>query len=449
MMVLPKEFIIKCEPIFQGEIQDFIDSFQTKCRPSIRINSNKTTHTLELSDPVPWCNHAYYLNQRPVFTLDPYFHAGHYYPQEASSMILEEIVKKLILPFNAKVLDLCAAPGGKSTHLLDLLSPQSFLHCHETIYSRAEILRQNIEKWGHSNTLVSSGSIQNIINSGITYDLILIDAPCSGEGMFRKENDALKQWSPNKVNYCTLLQNEITSYAAKLLNQNGYIIYSTCTFNLEENENIISKIISNNNFQSVELDLNPNYGLLSTHHNSIHTYRCAPHRLEGEGFSFSVLRNSSQTSSNNKQIYKSRSSKIAAFNVTEFTDSKEAFVKAEINNILYAIPELQYEYFEALKESGLRVLSAGIPLGHLKGKDWFPEHGLAQNLSLSKNFMTINLNLIEAQHYLRADNSYLPLSQNNAIWQIISYEDAKLGWVKNIGQKLKNYLPKNQRIHSL
>ncbi|MEP7196541.1 MAG: methyltransferase domain-containing protein [Saprospiraceae bacterium] len=449
MIVLSEDFKKRTKEILHEEYEKLEHALQSPCRTSIRLNPNKNKQELKLSNQVPWCSTAFYLDKKPSFTLDPYFHAGNYYVQEANSMVLEEVIKNIDLPRNAKVLDLCAAPGGKSTHLLSLLPEDAIVHCHEVNSLRAEILRQNIEKWGYPNALVTSGSIEKLVRTGNKYDLILVDAPCSGEGMFRKETEAIKQWNINKINHCVGLQNEIINFVPRLLKKNSFLIYSTCTYNLEENENIVQKLIETNKFESIPIAESLTTNLFHTKINQIHTYRCLPHRMEGEGYTFNVIRNNSEDpETTRKQSQKSRQQQIQNHLLNNLKNG-DKFQVITNNFIDFAVLQDQAQYYQGIIDSGIKILSMGIPLGHFKGKDWFPQHALTQNIYASRQFPKINLKLEEALHYLRADSSYLPLPESDEIWHIIAYNDSNLGWAKRIDKKLKNYLPKNLRIHSL
>lgn len=448
MITLPEEFKSRTQELLNAEWDTFQISLQNPCRASLRINPLKTNFTPSNSQNIPWCKTAYYLNSKPVFTLDPYFHAGHYYVQEANSMILEKVIQQLNLKTNVKVLDLCAAPGGKSTHLISLLDDDAFIHCHEVNNLRAEILRQNIEKWGSTNTLTSTGPLHKLLASGVRYDLIVLDAPCSGEGMFRKETESIKQWNLNKIHHCVNMQSDLIKIAEELLEEDGYLIYSTCTYNIEENELAINKLIKENKFISIPIQSIKEANMLVTHNHLVHTARALPHRMEGEGFTISVLRknsSSTQTGTKNKVKISLKNQKFDEWlNYNKFPLST-----IYIDNVYYALNEQFIFIVNALYNSGLKLLSMGCPLGHYKGADWFPSQGLATNIALSTDIPKINLEIDEALHYLRATENYLPSPTSDSTWQLVKYDSAALGWVKKIGIKYKNYYPKNMRIHSL
>lgn len=234
-MNLPENFIVRLQQQFGNNSADLVESFNQLPVTSIRINSNKLKGFI--GEKIPWCQSGYYLNDRPLFTIDPLFHAGCYYVQEASSMFLEQVFTQLFLKEeNLTVLDLCAAPGGKSTHIASLINNESVLVANEVIASRANILKENIIKQGKGNVIVTSSDSKYFGELKELFDCIIIDAPCSGEGLFRKDQDAVNEWSLDQAHYCSIRQQQILKDVIPCLKQNGILIYSTCTFNPEENE---------------------------------------------------------------------------------------------------------------------------------------------------------------------------------------------------------------------
>src|SRR5690606_4280290 len=205
---------------------------------SIRLNPFKPTELdFYLSEQVQWCDRGYYLANRPQFTLDPLFHAGAYYVQEASSMFIAHIIQTLGLDKEALfAADVCAAPGGKSTLLNSYLHPNSLLLSNEIIKSRSIILQENLTRWGASNVVVSNNDPSAFRRLPGFFDLLLVDAPCSGSGMFRKDEDAIDEWSEANVKLCSERQQRILSEVLTALKTNGYLIYSTCSYSQEENE---------------------------------------------------------------------------------------------------------------------------------------------------------------------------------------------------------------------
>ncbi|MBK6546342.1 MAG: hypothetical protein IPG12_13885 [Saprospiraceae bacterium] len=444
-MNLPLQFIEQMKAILGNEYSDFESSLHDKLPISIRINPFKTENDLILSDPVAWCTNAYYLNERPSFTLDPFFHAGHYYVQEAASMFIDFILKSIELPIHAKILDMCSAPGGKSTLMLANLSQDTLLHCHEFEPLRANVLRQNIERWGYSNTIITQGSLDKLERSDIKYDLILIDAPCSGEGMFRKEKEAINQWNQNKINNCVHMQNQILRIADKLCAENGYIIYSTCTYNTKENEAITNPYLENEKYTSV--NIKNDFSICEPNSKNF-TYRFFPHKSKGEGFTVSVLKKQEAIKFSENSNYVKKSKIRPSNNTTHFEwlSNPDAFSIIGLKDSLYAISNFWADTIQHLMQIA-PIYYAGIPIGQFKGKDFYPAHGLSQSNHFSKNIELSDLEFNQAINFLKSNAPEIAVKQKSK-WAIASYRSANLGWLKSNSNGLKNYFPKNQRIIS-
>lgn len=445
-MILSTQFKQQMQDLLQDEYLAFETTLQEKSPVSIRLNPDKPEHSFSNLEKVPWHPQAYYLEARPNFTLDPFFHAGHYYVQEASSMILSQVIEQLDINKNSLCLDFCAAPGGKSSLLLDYLSDQGILHAHEFNGVRASVLKQNLHRWGRANTIISAGRTDQFIASGLQYDLILVDAPCSGEGMFRKEEKAIEQWNKNKVEQCSLMQRDVLTKAFQLCKPGGYIIYSTCTYNRIENEEICQSTMPSN-FISLDIDLNK-FPLHKSQYKNILTYRCLPHRIKGEGFSFTIFQN---TNSNVPFAYQGVTRNIKKINLPEPFDqmiSQDEFNQAIcLKDEDYLVSTPMMAVINALQLARIQILSAGLPIGHFKGKDWYPHHALSQSVLLAKNFPSYGMVFNESIDYLRANNNFLHAGHSST-WQIATYQSARLGWIKKTSDRLKNYLPKELRIIS-
>ncbi len=263
---------------------------------SIRINPAKWDKKPFNGEPVPWCENGYYLPSRPSYTLDPLFHSGCYYPQEASSMFLERAVKQAAgSPENIRVLDLCGAPGGKSTHLSDLIGPGSLLIANDVIRSRAVILSETITKWGAGNAIVTQNDPAVFGRLTGYFDIILVDAPCSGEGMFRTEV-AVSEWSVENTAHCAERQKRILMDIWPSLKENGLLIYSTCTFNPCENEENIKWLTGKHEAENVKLDISDLKGVTEIDYQGIMGYGFHPGKISGEGFFISVLRKTAKES---------------------------------------------------------------------------------------------------------------------------------------------------------
>ena len=441
-MKLPEKFQLQMQSLLEDEYQAFENSLESPSPTSIHLNTKKHMPNLTLEDTVPWAKDCFYLKERPKFIIDPYFHSGHYYVQEASSMFISAILQQLDIKAESRILDLCAAPGGKSLIALDFLNEEGLLHSHDSTSHRAEVLRQNITKWGMSNCIITTGNVQLLRNSGLQYDVILLDAPCSGEGMFRKEIDALSQWNESKINHCTNIQKELIQLASDLCAPGGYIIYSTCTFNKKENENTVD-LLSSENFEQVPFLRATEFHLFQNSTNT--SYRCLPHRVKGEGFTFSISKKKNGTHQpiKFKDVRFKTNIPHSSANLVKNLD----YYTLTFKSTIYAIPIAQSFVINLLLESKIPVLYFGIALGVQKGIDFIPSHEISQNLNLNKDLPIVNVSYELSLEYLRA-NTLPKMVNSSEKWLLVKYNDAILGWVKNNAENFKNYYPKNQRIIS-
>src|SRR5205809_2761586 len=240
---------------------------------SIRINPNKTFNTqhstFNIQNKIPWTEWGYYLSERPSFTFDPLFHAGCYYVQEASSMFLEQALKQTVdLSQPLKILDLAAAPGGKSTHIQSLISKESLLVSNEVIRSRANVLKDNIVKWGCSNVVVTNNDPKDFSKLENYFDVIVVDAPCSGSGLFRKDPVAIEEWSLNNVQLCSQRQQRILADVWPALKKDGILIYSTCSYSKEEDEAILDWMSREFEIESRKLKVGTDWNITETKSNA-------------------------------------------------------------------------------------------------------------------------------------------------------------------------------------
>lgn len=306
MAQLPVAFTEKTRQLMGEErFERYLQSFEKEPPVSIRVNTLKMAEgswKIEDATPVPWCRNAFYLQKRPNFTMDPLLHAGCYYVQEAASMFLDEALKQMhtayishqplaIRPLTA--LDLCAAPGGKSTLLRSALPKDCVLYSNEPIRNRANILLENVTKWGYENHIVTNNYPKDYRRSKLRFDLILCDVPCSGEGMFRKDEATIREWSEQNVEKCWQLQREIVDDAWACLNPGGLLIYSTCTFNTKENEENIRYFLEQyDDMEVVPVDIKPEWHITGSLLDGFHepVYRFIPGITRSEGLFMCVLR---------------------------------------------------------------------------------------------------------------------------------------------------------------
>ncbi|MBK8338958.1 MAG: RsmB/NOP family class I SAM-dependent RNA methyltransferase [Flavobacteriales bacterium] len=285
-VALPKAFVARMHATL-GERDSALFCDALDALPPCSVRANPAHQHVPNGERVPWCEHGRYLDQRPVFTLDPFFHAGAYYVQEASSMMVEQAFKATDLAEKEILaLDLCAAPGGKSGHLRNLLHSSSLLISNEMIPARATILAQNLWKQGAENTLITQQRATFFGRWQERFDLVLLDAPCSGEGLMRKDHFARQQWSPRLVTQCASVQRELLEEAWKALRPGGFLLYSTCTWSAEENGDQIASFCERENAEVVAVPVQPSWRI-RTGSFGLH---CYPHESRGEGFFLSLLR---------------------------------------------------------------------------------------------------------------------------------------------------------------
>lgn len=435
--LFPKDFETRVKSdSFLGN--DLLLALNQEKPTSIRINPLKYKNNLTGTTKIPWSTNGFWLNERPQFTLDPHFHAGAYYPQEAGSQFLDAVLRQLDLPESPIVLDLCAAPGGKSTLIADFLNEKGLLVSNEIHSGRAKILKENLTKWGKSNTLVSNNSPSDFESIDSFFDLIVVDAPCSGEGMFRKDLNARNEWSEANVEMCSLRQKEILSSCWDSLKPNGFLVYSTCTFNSTENEQIIEWMTQEFDCSIYPIDLeNAHKG-----RNSI-GYYALPHLIDTEGFYICVLQKNYQQKNSKKQKYKkSELSPLANSEVKDFIDFNSNLSFVKWREYAFAVPlEFSEEIFYL--HSKLRLQKMGVEIGEISRKGIIPNEALAFSSIININIQRIELTKNEALNYLKGETFSLEGKQG---WALLTYEGNALGWIKHLGNRFNNLFPKEWRI---
>ena len=414
-MILPEDFIRETRAVMgEKRFNCFMEAFNEDAPVSIRLNSRKVegdNHNSQFSilnsqfDKVPWCPEGYYLSGRPQFTFDPLFHAGCYYVQEASSMFITHVLRSVTEgrffcditgdvtkePSLCYTLDLCAAPGGKSTAMRTVLPEGSILVSNEPIANRAQILLENITKWGWPNCIVTNNYPRDFRKAKTKFDIILCDVPCSGEGMFRKDPTTIGEWSLQNVEKCWRLQREIVADAWECLNPGGLLIYSTCTFNIKENEENIRWILDTYDAEPIAIPTEPEWNITGSllEGFDVPVYRFIPGITRGEGLFMCVLR--------------------------------KRGVKREEYGIRNDMPQKTLQKIQGLKQISLPT----------------PHSSLLED--------AVDLTYQEALRYLRGEALVLPADTHRGI-VTVTYRGVPLGPVKNIGSRANNLYPKPWRI---
>jgi 16S rRNA C967 or C1407 C5-methylase (RsmB/RsmF family)/NOL1/NOP2/fmu family ribosome biogenesis protein len=403
------------------------------------LNCQLSTVNCQLS-PVPWCPDGFYLSERPSFTLDPLFHAGCYYVQEASSMFLSHVLREYVKE-PVVALDMCAAPGGKSTLVLSELPEGSLLIANEVVRQRANILAENIIKWGNPNCIVTNNYTEDFEAFSNMFDLIICDAPCSGEGMFRKDPASIEEWSLANVDTCWRRQRDIVQNIWHTLKEGGLFIYSTCTYNPLEDEENVAWIAKTLGAEVLSCHPLPEWGLTES---NTHFY---PHRIKGEGFFISVLRKTSEEERRRrgKEEKKGKQNTAIPKELKGWLSEGEHFTIMETNETFLAFPTAHLNIYQQAKRS-LKVIHAGIELAISKGKNLQPSQSLAMSNNLNKDsFPTVEVDEQQAIAYLRTEALQLPADTPKG-YVLITYQGHPLGFAKNIGNRANNLYPAEWRI---
>lgn len=439
-MILPEAFIKQTTELLGTDFHELAKALDENPPTSIRVN-NKMDYK-PTDDRVAWCESGYYLKERPLFTADPLFHGGVYYVQEASSMFLHEVVKQHF-PRARTVLDLCAAPGGKSTLLSQALPENSLLVSNEINRSRAYILAENLIKWGNPNIVVTNNEPKDFSKLPGFFDAVVVDAPCSGEGMFRKDAGAIQEWSEYNVKLCAARQREILSGVWDTLNTDGILVYSTCTFNREENEENVRWICDELGAELLTMNLNGNSDITV----SDFGYRFYPHKTRGEGFFISVLRKNaylSKTVKNRKDDKKGiKFMPINNISMLSLQQSDRWTILPE-NNLFKAYDTERLADFLFINKQ-LKCMHSGLLLGEQKGSDFIPSASIALSKKLEKESVEIEeVDYLTAITFLKKEAIFLPESSKGYV--LICYKGQGLGWVKNLGNRCNNLYPQEWRI---
>lgn len=430
-MELPVEFLKRMKEMLGTEYEAFLASYDQRRAYGMRINTLKMEKEEALKllpfslEPVSWCETGFYYQEEERPGKHPFHEAGLYYIQEPSAMLTAELAE--ITP-GEHVLDLCAAPGGKSTQLACKMQGKGVLVSNEINPQRAAILSQNIERLGIKNAIVTNESPERLSKFlGLFFDKIVVDAPCSGEGMFKKEPLAVSEWSEENVENCSRRQREILSYASAMLKPGGRIIYSTCTFSKQENEDVIQGFVWEH----------PEYEVVQMH-------RIWPHKVLGEGHFAAVLQKAGEESRQNELRKAGALEKGKLAQLEEFMDST---LKINLKGNLVAFGENLYLLPEQAPDlKGLKVLRPGLHLGSFKKNRFEPAHALSHALKPSECRHVLNFSVEdkEVERFLRGETIEGMADEKG--WYLVCTEGLPLGFAKYSNGMFKNHYPKGLRI---
>lgn len=438
---LPKDFVNLVKPLLADEWDAFADALSNNPSVSIRLNSIKNRANINKLRQIPWCSHGFLLPFRPQFTFDPLLHCGQYYVQEASSMFLYQALLQTT-PENATVLDMCAAPGGKSTLIKDYLSNEGFLIANEYVSQRAHILAENLTKWGDPNFVVTNNSPVHFEKMPQLFDTVCVDAPCSGEGMFRKDPQAIQEWSLENVRLCVGRQREILQSAWKVLKPGGYMIFSTCTYNRHENEENVAWLIDNLDAEYIPLKTEPQWNITETELG----YHFYPHKTKGEGLFMAVVRKNGDSTPLTAEKFKNKKTNVQLPILFDGLKNSDKFTALLHKGIIYCVAKDKLSLVMQTIDK-LNVMTFGIPMAEQKGKDLIPQTGLALSNEIDKEkFTTVDVDYSTALAFLRSEAIKLENVERGYV--LITYKDQPLGWVKNIGNRCNNLYPSPWRIRT-
>ncbi|MCO5233747.1 MAG: hypothetical protein LC105_12430 [Chitinophagales bacterium] len=440
---LPTQFKQQIQQLLGAEATTYFNSLDEEEVSSIRI------HPLHAYSPeidtaiIPWEEHGRYLSERPVFAHDPAWHGGMYYVQESSSMLTGYICKNL---FHSPIvaLDLCAAPGGKSTHLLDVLPHESLLVSNEIISKRNQILAENIQRWGNGYNIITKGESHEFASLEQFFDLVVIDAPCSGEGLFRRQAEAIEEWSEENVRICTERQENILNNILHSIKTGGYLCYSTCTYELSENEGQVQKLLDTGLFELIKIDIKDFSGLREGYIPG--TVRCWSHLVKGSGFYISLLKKVAHTSESlqirKKRLWNWKSSRKIPNPLEHFVQITQKYTLYQSGEFLRAFPQ-KYQYELSSIAENVSITNFGINLGKLNKEIFTPAHALIYSTLLHPDIpkYTSDDKTLALDFLRRKEIPVLKILKNG--WAVFQWKNIPLGWIKQNAQRVNNYYPLN------
>ncbi|QUI23271.1 RsmF rRNA methyltransferase first C-terminal domain-containing protein [Vallitalea pronyensis] len=446
MLILPETYLARMQTLLGDEYDDFIQSLQRERHYGLRVNNLKiTTEVFENQSPfhiekVQFTSNGFYYKKEDVPAKHPYYYAGLYYIQEPSAMTPAELFP---IEEGDKVLDLCAAPGGKSTELGAKLKGTGLLVSNDISASRAKALLKNIELFGIGNSLVTSESPERLATYFSDYfDKILVDAPCSGEGMFRKDPNIIKSWQPDSNEAYNSIQKQILPYAAAMLKPGGYMLYSTCTFAPEENEQVIYHFLDeHDDFELVTLPDRDNFSRGQTHWAGGEAFdmekaiRLWPHKIRGEGHFIALL----HKKGHHQEMYKPYASKTKEKVYEDYTAFEKAYLTCPFDRRRLEVikDKLYYMPDDIPSLKGLRILRSGLYIGELRKNRFEPSQALASWLKpdMFKQITCLSSSSEDVIRYLKGETIR---TDGDKGWHLVTVDGFSLGFGKKTNHMLKN-----------
>lgn len=439
-MDLPEAFLERLRGDYAGSYVQKTQAFEQPGGTSVNLHPRKFSAAKPMSSrPVLWNAQGLMLAPRPQFVYDPWFHGGAYYVQEAGSHLIGTLFSMLQLPAQPAVLDLCAAPGGKSVHLSNLLAGNGVLVSNEPIKSRVGVLQENLSKAGWDNLMVTQSD--PVVFGGLEerFDVILVDAPCSGEGMFRKSEEAREHWSPDLVRFCAARQQRLLEDIWPALKPGGFLLYSTCTLNRSENEAQLETLLQSAEAIPVAIKLPAEWGLMDGKCETSCWYHW-PGNGGGEGFFVGVIQKRGQAEEQS-EVVKSSPAKRKEISRPDWVSEGAHLVEREDG--LYIISERAARFSTMLHP--VRVVHVGSRAGAFMGKKFKPDPELALSVHFNSG-KSAALSLEEALLFLCGDG-ILPETASEG-WNAVSFEGLPLGWINHLGRRSNNLWPQAWRIRN-
>ena len=454
-MKIPQALIDSIKNIKGFDQETFIHAHeQGEIPTSIRLNPFKVTEKWDTETGIiSWCENGKFVKKSPIFNTDPLFHAGTYAVQEANSMYLEYVLRNTVdLSKDLRILDLCASPSGKNTHIASLITPESILVSNEVISTRSDILADNMTKLGTMNTVVTSNDPKDFGKLTGFFDVVIIDPPNSGSGLFRKNPEAVKDWSVENVELFAQRQKRIIGDAWACLKDGGILIYSTSSYSPAENEEVMDWVcekfgatkamINSPILANTDLTLEGNGGNTILSQFPLRFY----HNEKGEGFFISALRKNNsekETFVRSGRPIKNNSRRTQREVFRTWIKEIDNYNWYDVKDEFFLINS-EHEYLIKVLESYLHIRKAGVKMGKIAGKDLIPDYQLALSLYLTDDINRVELTEEEALKYLRRED--FTLNQAPKGWSLMTFENFGLGWAKILPNRINNYYPKELKV---
>ena len=449
---LPERFVETMRQTLGEDAEKLFAALDTEPAVSVRLNPAKPAECFD-GEAVGWCKWGKYLAERPQFTLDPLLHGGAYYVQEASSQFVAHLLANHDME-GKRVLDMCAAPGGKTTIYSTLVGRKGLVVANDISHSRAMALADNVQRWGMGNVVVTCNEPTHIGAFTHWFDVVAVDAPCSGEGMFRKMDEARSEWTPSSPDVCAERQREILAEAWRVLRPGGTLIYSTCTFNPTEDEGIVEWLMSEYGEELESADrvaTEEEWGVVRSDVGVFQCFHFYPHKARGEGFFAAVARKCDGTVRRSmpkarRKLF-SQCAKADVKELSRWVDDASEHSFMLVGEDIYAYNSAVAEAVVTLSEN-LSVVYSGVAMGRIFKQKLKPEHPLALYVGLNRDVVPIvDVSLEDALDYLRRND--IAASQFEEGINVVGYKGTPIGFVKRIGARCNNMYPKDLRIVKL